>query len=94
MSEEDPDSAIEPSEDSSEPEHINSDPEVTVTGNTGTIFVDRDWVTDNAVSSLRYIEEGTSCVHWGFDRRDNKWLQRNFWCFETHFEQGLDPVRI
>ena len=56
MSEGDPDSAITPSDESSEPEHINSDPEVTVTGNIGTIFIDGDWVPDNSTSSVRGFE--------------------------------------
>lgn len=57
----------------------------TVTGSTGTIFIDGTWVPDGAPTAYESIESIGSCKPWMFDRRDGSWKQRDAWCFTISF---------
>lgn len=95
VSEEEEDSAVEPPTDGessadSEPQidHCadnNNDPEHTVSGRTGTIFIDGDWFPEDYESSFVQKSQGYQCNEWVFDRRDPQWKKADLWCFDATF---------
>lgn len=61
------------------------DPNRTVSGRFGTIFLDDGWFPENYESTWTHVSAGYQCNEWGFDRRDPRWKMTDFWCYQSSF---------
>ena len=75
------------------PAHINTDPNKTVHGGYGTIFLSGDWMLEEHPSALTSIANGEACEHRAYDRRDG-FRKRKMWCFATQYESDMPTVAI
>lgn len=61
---------VEPDDGEDVDDERDTDPLVTVTGGTGTIFLNADWVPDRQRNALDEVSRGTQCNHVAYDRRN------------------------
>ena len=55
----------------------------TVTGGTGTIFLNSEWVPDGVPTVYDSVTSTGACVRNMYDRRTNAFANTNAWCFDT-----------
>ena len=66
----------------------------TVTGGTGTIFLNSNWVAPNQATEYEKVTARGSCVRNMFDRRTGVFANTNAWCFDTQFKDETKVVEI
>lgn len=66
----------------------------TVTGTTGTIFLNGNWVPDTAATVYNGVTSTGACRRNMFDRRDDAFAMRDAWCFDTQFGDETKTVEI
>ena len=70
------------------PYHLHSNGEATVTGSTGTIWVNSDWVPPGVPTVYQGVIPTGACIRNMYDRRDNSFKDRDAWCFGTIWEDS------
>ena len=57
----------------------------TISGATGTAFINSDWITGSATSTYDSYTATGACVRTMFDRRIDDYASYNTWCFDVQF---------
>ena len=66
----------------------------TITGGTGTIFLNSNWITDSATTVYDSVTDAVACNRNMYDRRINNFAWFDAWCFDTQFTDEDKVVEI
>ena len=66
----------------------------TVTGSTGTIFLNQNWVPDGVATVFTSLTSTGECVRNMYDRRTASFNWTNAWCFDNQYSDENKTVEV